>query len=74
MNNNHSVLKSTLFSIFGAFVGFLIGKLSKSPEIILIGIPLGALIGYKFTNYLAKFFSFILSLLKKYIPKIFKQV
>jgi len=68
------LFKSIIFSIFGAFLGFLVGKFSKSPEIILIGIPLGALIGYKFTNYLAIFFRYLLRGLFNIIPKIFKQV
>ena len=68
------LFRTIFFSIFGAFLGFLVGKFSKSPEIILIGIPLGALIGYKFTNYFAIFFKFIIKNLINLIPKLFKQV
>jgi len=72
--NSTQKFKTVIFIIFGAFVGFLIGRLSKSPEIILIGIPLGALVGYKFTNYFAIFFQYFFTLLGKLIKKIFKQI
>jgi len=67
-------LKTVTFSIFGAFLGFMVGRLSKSPEIVFIATPIGALLGYKFTNYLATFFYYLLKLVIKLFPKIFKQV
>jgi len=72
--NSTQKIKTVIFIIFGAFVGFLIGKFSKSFEIILIGIPLGALIGYKFTNYLAKFLKLFFNFIFNIIPKLFKQI
>ncbi|HIO71156.1 MAG TPA: hypothetical protein EYG60_04420 [Campylobacterales bacterium] len=40
--------KRVIFAIIGGLLGFLIGKLSKSLEIILIATPLGAWLGYGF--------------------------
>ncbi len=69
-----SRIKSVAFALFGAFLGFMVGKLSKSFEIIIIATPIGALIGYKFTNLFGAIFSFLFSILQKVAPKLFKQV
>jgi hypothetical protein len=34
----------------GGFFGFLLGKLTKSPEVFLWAIPIGIFVGYKFAN------------------------
>jgi hypothetical protein len=67
-------MRSILTTIFGAFIGFLIGKLSKSFEIILIALPIGAFLGYKFSHYFSRFFIFLFELFKKIAPSLFKQV
>jgi hypothetical protein len=72
--NSTQKFKTVIYIIFGAFVGFLIGRLAKSPEIILIGIPLGGLIGYKFTNYFSIFFKHFFRIIRILIRKIFKQI
>lgn len=68
------MMRSVLTTIFGAFIGFLIGKLSKSFEIILIALPIGAFLGYKFSYYFSRFFIFLFELFKKIAPSLFKQV
>jgi len=67
-------MRSIFTTIFGALIGLLIGKFSKSFEIILIATPIGALIGYKFSQYIAMLFHFLFSLFKKIAPSIFKQI
>lgn len=68
------IFKGILAGLFVAFLGFTIGKLSSSKEIILIGIPIGFIIGYKFTNPIFKLAKRFGKFSLKIFPIIFKQI
>jgi type III secretory pathway component EscT len=65
---------SIIFSVVGGLLGLLVGKLSKSPEIILIGVPIGAFIGYKFAYPFWRVTKALFSRFLKIAPSLFKQV
>ncbi len=66
------ILNRIVSLLIGALIGFIVGKLSKSLEIILIATPVGGLIGYVFSSIFLNFLSLVFKFIVKTLTNILK--
>jgi hypothetical protein len=48
-------LRSIIFAIIGGFLGILVARITKSPEMFFWAVPIGIVLGYYFANPLWRF-------------------